>query len=111
MELVIEFVTAVVVGKKQDDLVVFGPAVTINGKSITLQAWVPKTKRARKGAKVTGLPTIGVREDAKLITTYTTKEGETKAYANPRLTVVLGGEYEFEFSEAKVVSLSEFFNS
>ena len=109
MELVIEFITAVVVGKKEDDLVVFGPAVVANGKGITLQAWVPKTKNARKGAKVIGSPTIGVREGTKLITTYTTKEGETKAYANPRLTVVLGGEYEF--SGAKVVSLNEFFNS
>ena len=108
--IIIKFVTAVVTGK-YDDLVVFGPSAVVNGQRITLQAWIPKDKGARKGSEILGTPVIGVKEGAQVIKSYVDKDGKEVPLTNWKLEVVLSGDYSFQKKETKTVSLEEFFGN
>jgi len=105
MDLIIKFVTYVVAGK-YNDLVGFGPQIVVNGKPITLEAWVPRNKKARKGSEVTGTPTIEVEEGTQITKSYT-KDGVEVLLPVWKLRVVVSGDYEF--SQPKTVSLQDFF--
>jgi hypothetical protein len=107
MEFIIKFVTAVVTGPNNDDLVVFGPPMVVNGQPINLEAWIPKSLGARKGSEVTGNPTISVRKGAEIKKSYQ-KDGKEVALKTWKLQVEV---QNLQFKEIEKVSLEEFFKN
>lgn len=106
-EFHIDFITHVVTGNKDHDLVVFGPPLSLpGGQKFSLEAWIPKDKGARKGFQVIGNPDINVSEDQEFKKTYTDSRGEEVALKTWKLRVVIGG--NFGFKPSKSLSLAEF---
>jgi len=111
MDFIVKFITAVVAGPNDDDLVVFGPPMVVNdGQKVSLEAWVPKDKKARKGSEVLGAPTIRVKEGTEIVKSYT-KDGVEVPLSTWKLRVVVSGDYQFQFRETQTVSLQEFFKN
>ena len=113
---VLKFVISVIQGK-HSDLVVFGPPIKLPAAAVekfgceylSLEAWLPKSMNAVKGAEVIGQPEVMVKPDANVRYTYEDKDGQKQQLKTPRLTVNVTG--EFSFKGVKKISLGDFLNS